>query len=61
MRDDDPSIRRGADVALRRIAGRSFGPVDRSTPREQVHRTADRWATWWATSVLNSQAPGSPR
>ena len=27
----------------------------------EVHRTADRWATWWATSVLNSQAPGSPR
>ena len=61
VRDDDPSIRRGADLALRRISNRAYGPVDRGTPRELVARTADRWASWWATSVLNPAAPGVPK
>jgi HEAT repeat protein len=49
VRDDDPAVRRGAEIALRRITGRSFGGVERGTPRDEVRAVADRWAAWWAT------------
>jgi HEAT repeat protein len=48
IRDDDPSIRRGAEIALRRMTGRNFGGVERGTPRDQLRSVADRWSAWWA-------------
>jgi hypothetical protein len=47
VRDEDAAVRRGADVALRRISGRSHGSVDRGTPPDQVRAVAERWAAWW--------------
>jgi hypothetical protein len=49
VRDDDPSVRRGADLALRRISSRSVGVLDRQTTREEARAIADRWAAWAAT------------
>ncbi len=49
LRDDDPSVRRGSDVALRRLSSRSFATLDRGTPRDQAAAIADEWARWWAS------------
>jgi HEAT repeat protein len=50
IRDDDPVVRANSDLALRRVTGRSFGPVERTTPREEAARIADRWSDWWAAA-----------
>ncbi len=47
MRDDDPVVRKNADVALRRISGESFGVVERTTAREDSVTVANRWSAWW--------------
>jgi HEAT repeat protein len=53
LRDDDPTLRRGAAIALQRSTGRGYGAVGRGTPKDQVVRVADRWSQWWATSPSN--------
>ncbi len=47
LRDDDAVIRRNAGVALRRIAGRDFGKIERNTPVRDVNRIADQWSYWY--------------
>ena len=49
LRDDDPVIRRNADVALRRISGVAFG-AHRADARRATRRraVADRWVDWWS-------------
>lgn len=47
LRDEDPVVRKNADVALRRISGETFGVMNRTTAREEALTIADRWSAWW--------------
>ncbi len=47
LRDEDPVIRRGAAIALRRVTGLSLGDVDRSTSLRDAGAVAVKWARWW--------------
>jgi HEAT repeat protein len=58
IRDDDPILRANSDRALRRISGKSFGTLERTTPREEAKAIADRWSTWWARRP--AAAAGAP-
>ena len=51
LRDDDRVLRRNANLALRRVTGRTFGAVERDTAPDVVRRIADRWAAWWRDSA----------
>jgi HEAT repeat protein len=55
IRDDDPIVRRNANVALERITGKRLGTVLRGTPREEALAVADRWSLWWSRN--NPTAP----
>ncbi len=55
LRDEDPVIRRNADVALRRVSGVAFGRVERTTSREDASAVADRWADWWSRQPESSK------
>lgn len=59
MRDNDPIIRRNANIALERMTGRSFGTVDRDTSLADAERVADQWAGWLLR--LRSGARKPPR
>ena len=56
LRDDERVLRRNANLALRRVTGRTFGAVDRDTSPDAARRVADRWAAWWRDA-----APPAPK
>ena len=58
LRDEDAVIRRGAALALRRLTGRSFGPVDRGTSLAEAARIADQWAYWHEKLLESVKRPG---
>ena len=47
LRDEDPVVRKNADVALRRISGESFGALERNTAKDESISVANRWSAWW--------------
>ena len=48
LRDEDPLVRRGAAIALRRITALDMGEVTRDTSRRDAEKIADDWARWWS-------------
>jgi HEAT repeat protein len=57
LRDEDPSLRTGAERALGRITGRTFGPVGRGVPPAQAARVAQAWSDWWASEGRAAAGP----